>query len=121
MPRCPPASRPCAITPSTPCASSQRASATVVAEERVKAPAALTRASKPGCGKPKWKLTTAGRASSTTTHMASSKGARAAVQDGFDLYLHGFVVTNDGRWVVVQQNSLMVAHQISLSMGASIA
>ena len=27
----------------------------------------------------------------------------AAVQDGFDLYLHGFVVTNDGRWVVVQQ------------------
>jgi hypothetical protein len=43
------------------------------------------------------------------------------VQDGFDLYLHGFVVTNDGRWVVVQQNSPMVAHQISLSMGASIA
>jgi hypothetical protein len=43
------------------------------------------------------------------------------VQDGFDLYLHGFVVTNDGRWVVVRQNSLMVAHQISLSMGASIA
>jgi uncharacterized protein len=27
----------------------------------------------------------------------------AAVQDGFDLYVHGFVVTNDGRWVVVQQ------------------
>jgi len=27
----------------------------------------------------------------------------AAVQDGFDLYLHGFVVTNDGRWVVIQQ------------------
>jgi uncharacterized protein len=27
----------------------------------------------------------------------------AAVQDGFDLYLHGFVVTDDGRWVVVQQ------------------
>jgi uncharacterized protein len=45
----------------------------------------------------------------------------AAVQDGFDLYLHGFVVTNDGRWVVVQQSSPMVAHQISLSMGASIA
>ena len=45
----------------------------------------------------------------------------AAVQDGFDLNLHGFVVTNDGRWVVVQQNSPMVAHQISLSMGASIA
>ena len=27
----------------------------------------------------------------------------AAVQDGFDLYLHSFIVTNDGRWVVVQQ------------------
>ena len=27
----------------------------------------------------------------------------AAVQDGFDLYLHGFIVSNDGRWVVVQQ------------------
>ena len=27
----------------------------------------------------------------------------AAVQDGFDLYLHGFVVTDDGNWAVVQQ------------------
>jgi hypothetical protein len=27
----------------------------------------------------------------------------AAVQDGFDLYLHGFVVGDDGQWVVVQQ------------------
>ena len=27
----------------------------------------------------------------------------AALQDGFDLYLHGFVVTDDGKWVVVQQ------------------
>lgn len=27
----------------------------------------------------------------------------AAVQDGFELYLHGFVVTDDGRWVVIQQ------------------
>jgi hypothetical protein len=27
----------------------------------------------------------------------------AAVQDGFDLYLHGFIVTDEGRWVVVQQ------------------
>lgn len=27
----------------------------------------------------------------------------AAVQDGFDLYLHGFVVTVDGTWAVVQQ------------------
>jgi hypothetical protein len=27
----------------------------------------------------------------------------AAVQDGYDLYLHSFVVTDDGKWTVVQQ------------------
>jgi hypothetical protein len=27
----------------------------------------------------------------------------AAVQDGFDLYLHGFIVTDNGHWTVVQQ------------------
>jgi hypothetical protein len=27
----------------------------------------------------------------------------AAVQDGFALYLHGFIVTDDGHWAVVQQ------------------
>jgi hypothetical protein len=27
----------------------------------------------------------------------------AAVQDGFELYLHGFIVADDGDWVVVQQ------------------
>src|SRR3981189_1083793 len=27
----------------------------------------------------------------------------AAVQDGFDLYLHGFIVAGDGHWTVVQQ------------------
>ena len=27
----------------------------------------------------------------------------AALQDGFDLYLHGFFVTDDGHWTVVQQ------------------
>lgn len=27
----------------------------------------------------------------------------AAVQDGFDLYLHSFIVADDGAWVVVQQ------------------
>src|SRR3954464_4530350 len=27
----------------------------------------------------------------------------AAVQDGFDLYLHGFFVADDGKWAVVQQ------------------
>src|SRR5437879_1854020 len=29
----------------------------------------------------------------------------AAVQDGFDLYLHGFIVTDEGQWVVVQQGT----------------
>lgn len=27
----------------------------------------------------------------------------ASVQDGFELYLHGFFVTGDGKWTVVQQ------------------
>jgi hypothetical protein len=27
----------------------------------------------------------------------------AAVQDGFDLYLHGFIVSDDGKWAVIQQ------------------
>jgi hypothetical protein len=27
----------------------------------------------------------------------------AAVQDGFNLYLHGFFVTDDGKWTIVQQ------------------
>jgi len=27
----------------------------------------------------------------------------AAVQDGYDLYLHGFIVADDGKWAVVQQ------------------
>src|ERR1700722_2960955 len=31
------------------------------------------------------------------------KGGSAAVQDGFALYLHGFIVTDDGHWTVVQQ------------------
>jgi hypothetical protein len=33
----------------------------------------------------------------------TAKVDSAAVQDGFDLYLHGFIVADDGRWVVVQQ------------------
>ncbi|MBY5794393.1 DUF763 domain-containing protein [Rhizobium leguminosarum] len=41
-------------------------------------------------------------------HLASTsrlvaKVDSAAVQDGFDLYLHGFITTPDGNWVVVQQ------------------
>jgi hypothetical protein len=33
----------------------------------------------------------------------TAKVDSAAVQDGFDLYLHGFIVTDDGHWTVVQQ------------------
>jgi hypothetical protein len=33
----------------------------------------------------------------------AAKVDSAAVQDGFDLYLHGFIVTDDGKWTVVQQ------------------
>jgi uncharacterized protein len=32
-----------------------------------------------------------------------AKADDAAVQDGFHLYLHGFIVTDDGHWTVVQQ------------------
>src|ERR671911_710430 len=32
-----------------------------------------------------------------------AKVDNAAVQDGFQLYLHGFIVTDDGSWTVVQQ------------------
>jgi hypothetical protein len=33
----------------------------------------------------------------------TAKVDSAAVQDGFDLYLHGFIVADDGAWTVVQQ------------------
>ena len=38
-----------------------------------------------------------------TTSQLVAKVDSAAVQDGFDLYLHSFIVTDDGHWVVVQQ------------------
>ena len=76
LPRCPPASRPIAITASTPRVSSQRASATVVAEDNIFAFDFLTRSSNVVEGKPKWKLTTSGRYSSTISHKPSSKDAR---------------------------------------------
>jgi hypothetical protein len=34
----------------------------------------------------------------------------AAIQDGFDLYLHGFIVTDDGHWTVVQQGMNDASH-----------
>jgi hypothetical protein len=53
MPRCPPTSTPCAMIASTPRASSQSASATVVAVEITFAPVDRTRASSSGDGRPK--------------------------------------------------------------------
>jgi hypothetical protein len=38
-----------------------------------------------------------------TANRLVAKVDSAAVQDGFQLYLHGFIVTDDGHWVVVQQ------------------
>src|SRR6188508_3348782 len=38
-----------------------------------------------------------------TSSRLVAKVDSAAVQDGFDLYLHGFIVSDDGKWVVVQQ------------------
>lgn len=35
----------------------------------------------------------------------------AAVQDGFDLYLHGFIVTDEGKWTVIQQGMNTVTKQ----------
>lgn len=43
-----------------------------------------------------------GNAMASTSRLVA-KVDSAAVQDGFDLYLHGFIVTDDGKWVVVQQ------------------
>src|SRR6478672_11915005 len=42
-------------------------------------------------------------ASLTRASRLVAKVDSAAVQDGFDLYLHGFIVADDGKWVVVQQ------------------
>jgi uncharacterized protein len=43
-----------------------------------------------------------GAALATTSRLVA-KVDSAAVQDGFDLYLHGFIVTDDGHWAIVQQ------------------
>ncbi|WP_037150911.1 DUF763 domain-containing protein [Rhizobium freirei] len=42
-------------------------------------------------------------ASLASTSRLIAKVDSAAVQDGFDLYLHGFIVADDGKWVVIQQ------------------
>ena len=45
-------------------------------------PAALTRLSSAWSGRPKWKLTTSGFNSSTSSHIAASNGARLAALTG---------------------------------------
>jgi len=46
-----------------------------------------------------------------TTSRLVAKVDSAAVQDGYQLYLHGFIVGDDGRWVVVQQGMKGEARQ----------
>jgi hypothetical protein len=48
------------------------------------------------------KVAVDGAALATASRLVA-KVDSAAVQDGFDLYLHGFIVCDDGKWVVVQQ------------------
>ena len=44
-----------------------------------------------------------------TSQLVAKKVDGALAQDGFDLYLHGFVVATDGAWAVVQQLPLFSA------------
>jgi hypothetical protein len=46
-----------------------------------------------------------------TTSRLVAKVDSAAVQDGYELYLHGFIVADDGHWVVVQQGMKGEARQ----------
>ncbi|NMO17732.1 DUF763 domain-containing protein [Pyxidicoccus fallax] len=41
----------------------------------------------------------------------TAKVDSAAVQDGFDIYLHGFIAADDGKWAVVQQGMNVEARQ----------
>ena len=57
---------------STPAATACSASSRVVAEENSTIPAAFSRAMTRAGGRPKWKLTTAGRVSTNRSSIASS-------------------------------------------------
>ena len=63
-------------------ASSQRASATVVAETMTMQPESFTRVNQPVAGNPKWKLTTSGLSSSTTEHMFRVERDAVSRRDG---------------------------------------
>ncbi|MFP2934298.1 DUF763 domain-containing protein, partial [Pyxidicoccus sp. 3LG] len=41
----------------------------------------------------------------------TAKVDSAAVQDGFDIYLHGFIAADDGKWAVVQQGMNVESQQ----------
>jgi hypothetical protein len=64
------------MTAATPRSSSHCASAAVVAELITGKPAALSRPSSGSADRPKWKLTTSGVVSSTTSHIAASNAVR---------------------------------------------
>lgn len=65
-----------------PCASSQRASASVVIDARIFAPRARTCASSSGAGRPKCKLATGYAKALNTSAAAALKGARRPGRDG---------------------------------------
>jgi uncharacterized protein len=50
-------------------------------------------------------------ASLARTSRLVAKVDSAAVQDGFDLYLHGFIVADDGAWTIVQQGMNTASRQ----------
>ena len=68
---------------------------------------AAVAASSPAGRRTNWSRSASASASTGQSSREASrlvaKVDSAAVQDGFDLYLHGFIVTDDGKWVVVQQ------------------
>ena len=74
---------PWAMIASQPRSASHLASTAVVADAITLQPAARTRASSCGVGRPKWKLTISGLNSSTMAQVVSSKGARLTAGTGF--------------------------------------
>ena len=68
---------------STPLDSRKTASSTVVAEHSTRHPDALTRSYNSSSGKPKWKLTTCGRACSITSHISLIERTAPCRSSGF--------------------------------------
>ena len=73
--------------------------------------AASTRATRPASC---WRSASGPGSTATALADASRLVAKvdsAAVQDGFELYLHGFIITVDGTWCVVQQGMNVATKQ----------